>query len=809
MLRVIGGDYMKRKIAGLLSFIMLISSFSVVCGATEGKIIAFPGAEGGGMYTTGGRGCPVYIVDTLADYDPDTEEPIKGSLRDAVSEDNRMIVFNVSGVIELKDALRITKRKNLTIAGQTAPGNGITVYGYETNLSNSENIIIRYMRFRAGSKNVHEGDSMDAIWGRSMKNIMIDHVSTSWSTDETMSLYRAENMTVQWSIISESLTMSGHTKGRHGYGAIWGGVNTTYHHNLIANHTSRNPRFGGGTVEADDNEHIAQFDVRNNVVYNWGFNTAYGGGRSKLNYVFNYVKAGNGTREDVKNQLVDCGEANKPSWFYIDGNYMEGNEEVSADNSKGIYISEASAPFTTISNTPFEVEGVNSITTDTPKEAYNKVLAMAGATYPKRDAVDARVINEVKNNKGIFINLESQVGGLPFTEEIKRADDFDKDKDGIADSWELEHGLNPNKPEDGNALAKDGSGYTNIEKYINSIVDMEYAPENPEIEITSVANNEIFNENDEIILEANVDSKANIEKVEFYSDDEIIGTVYSSPYKITVDKLNSGTYHFSAKAIDINGLQTQATAVTVYVNSLSESEQWIGTDIGKPNIKGHTSVENDVITVKGAGKLKDNSDSCHFAYCILVGDGEITAKIDNMTPVDNHAFAGLMIRENIAADAKTVAVGLSHTKPYQWKEKNPLTGKETTYYRNAFSTYIAARTEKGGNIDMLEENLDSLEAAEKSGVQLINDIPFKDLDKFNGYYLKLNRTGNLFTAYISPDGENWTYLGEKTVKMSEKVYIGMAADGNKVDNNIDNLNTVEFSNIEFIGSSNANNKEVK
>lgn len=800
---------MKRKLAGILTAIMVLSSNTVINVSAENNVIAFPGAEGGGMYATGGRGCPVYIVDTLADYDPDTEEPIKGSLRDAVSEDNRMIVFNVSGVIELKDALRITKRKNLTIAGQTAPGNGITVYGYETNLSNSENIIIRYMRFRAGSKNVHEGDSMDAIWGRSMKNVMIDHISTSWSTDETMSLYRAENMTVQWSIISESLTMSGHTKGRHGYGAIWGGVNTTYHHNLIANHTSRNPRFGGGTAEADDNDHIAQFDVRNNVIYNWGFNTAYGGGRSKVNYVFNYVKAGNGTRADVVNQLVDCGEENKPGWFYINGNYMEGNAQVSEDNSKGVYVSEKSAPFTTISSTPFQVEGVNSITTDTPQEAYNKVLAMSGATYPKRDAVDARVINQVRSNTGTFINLESQVGGLPYTEEIKRADDFDKDRDGIADSWELENGLSPSKSEDALALSKDGSGYTNIEKYINSLVDMEYSPENPEIEITSIKNNEIFNEKDIIQLEASVTSENSIKEVQFYSDDKIIGTVTTEPYKFTVENFKAGTYHFSAKAIDVNDLQTQATAVTVHINSLVDSGEWLSTDIGKPNISGHTSVENNTVTVKGAGKLKENKDTCHFAYQILVGDGEITAKIDNMTPIDNHAFAGLMIRESVGSDAKTVVVGLSHTKPYQWKEKNPLTGKETTYYRNAFSAYMAARAEKGGNIDELSENLDSLEAAKKSGVQLINDIEFKNLDKFNGYYLKLNRTGNVFTAYISSDGENWTYLGKKEVKMSEKVYMGMAVDSNKVNNNIDNLNTVEFSNVKFTGDNSANVKEVK
>ncbi len=791
-----------KKILKILTALTLALNTAVcplgVMAEEDVRLPAFPGAEGGGKYTTGGRGGEVYVVTTLEDYDPDTEEPIKGSFRDAVSKDNRIIVFDVSGVIYLKNSLLITDRKNLTLAGQTAPGDGITIHGFETNVSRSQNIIMRYLRFRPGSDNVHKGDSMDAIWGRSMKDMIVDHISTSWSTDETMSLYRAENMTVQWSIVSESLAMSGHTKGRHGYGAIWGGTNATYHHNLIAHHTSRNPRFGGGTVEADDNDHIANFDVRNNVLYDWGFNCAYGGGRADLNYVFNYVIPGPGTRDSVRNRLIDCGEKNKPGRFYVNGNYMEGNEEVSRDNSKGIYISSDSAPFTTIVDKEFEMEGTRpeNLKTDTPQQAYKEVLAKVGATYPKRDALDARVIDEVKNRTGRFANVHEEVGGLPYTEEIHREADFDKDNDGIADEWEISNGLDPNDGRDSALIAE--NGYANIENYFNSLVDMDYSPDNPQISISSPSNNTIAEKGERVQIVT--ECSDTVCKLELFKGDERIDAMEVTPEMsgtavFTIDGLEDGTYYISVKATDSKGLQTQSTAVALHINEKTDMGSWKSADIGSPNIKGNLSVFKDKVRVKGAGKLQGSSDTAHFAYTVMEGNTEIIAKIDDMTAVDNHAFAGLMIRESLEPDAKTVAAGLSHTKPYEWKETDPVTGKSTSYYRNAFSAYMCGRRIKGGDFDQLSENLDSPEAAAKSGVQLKNDIAFKDLGEFLGYYFKLTRIGNRFVSYISPDGKDWTKLGEMNVTMPNKVYIGLAVDGNKVDNSLDNLNTVDFSHI--------------
>ena len=219
-----------RATAVMMAALMATSGISLptgifAYGAENNKLLAFAGAEGGGRYATGGRGYDVYVVTNLEDYGRN-DKPVEGSLRYGIEEAAKnnggtMIVFNVGGTIALKQKLTFAGRKNITLAGQTAPGDGITLSGYDTDISNSENLIIRYMRFRPGAANVHTGgDSMDALWGRDNKTFIIDHCSFSWNTDETISTYRGKDGTVQWCIISESLTVSGHSKGRHGYGGI-------------------------------------------------------------------------------------------------------------------------------------------------------------------------------------------------------------------------------------------------------------------------------------------------------------------------------------------------------------------------------------------------------------------------------------------------------------------------------------------------------------------------------------------------------------------------------------------------------------
>lgn len=770
------------------------------------EVIAFPGAEGGGRFATGGRGQEVYIITTLEDYKTG-ETPIQGSLRDAVSQDNRMIVFNVSGTIQLKERLKLDRRKNITIAGQSAPGDGITVGGYETTMNNAENVIIRYMRFRPGSDNVVEGgDSMDALWGRDVKNCMIDHVSTSWSTDETLTIYRGQDTTVQWSITNESLAMSGHTKGRHGYGMIVGGENVTYHHNLVANHTSRAPRLGGGTPGASDENHIGHFDFRNNVIYNWGFNGAYGGGYSHSNFINNYLKAGAGTRENVRDRVIDVGEKGKEGKFYVDGNYVYGYPEITADNSLGIYISEDNKNDTEILTEPIQIPGntEEALGLQSAEEAYEEVLAKVGATYPRRDALDARVIQEVKDGTGRFANKNEEVGGFPVLDVEYRADDFDTDCDGIPDEWEISNSLDPSNPEDSKELAVDGSGYTNIENYLNSLVDMDYAPTNPDVSLVTPVMNQNYTLGETITVEVDAEDNKGIAKVELFNGDKIIATKYEAPYIFEVPNLGDGTYFISAKATDTEGNATQATASVVHVNTAFESDIWRNQDIGEVDVEGSASVVDGTITVKGAGKFRGNADTAHFVYQVLKGDGEIIAKLDSVNPADHHLFSGLMIRESLDANAAAVVLGLSATKGWEYKETNAA-GKLETLYRNPWGIYLAGREVTGGNFDKLDENLDSVpdktDAGISSGVSLQRDVAFRDATNTidQGYYLKLVRTGDVFTAYSSADGKEWYRVGERTVPMGEEVYIGLAADGNQVANEIHNVNTAKFSEVEVSG----------
>lgn len=443
---------------------------------------AFPGAEGYGKNTTGGRGGRVIKVTNLNDAGA-------GSLREALTATGkRVVVFEVSGNIVLKSKIQINNG-DLTIAGQTAPGDGICIQNYEVNLA-ANNIIVRYLRFRLGDVNVATIES-DTFWGRELENIIIDHCSMSWSIDETASFYHNKNFTLQWCIIAESMNNSGHSKGAHGYGGIWGGSPASFHHNLLAHHTSRNPRFDGGLRYSNGSgTGVGKFgpdkvDYRNNVIYNWSGNSAYGGENGEYNMVNNYYKAGPSTPTNRNKRIMQVTKdvttsAPNPSLygvgygtFYITGNYVFGNATVTTNNWNGGVDYDSGLTQTMVQKAaPFT--GID-IPAHTAEQAFEMVLSYAGASY-KRDAVDTRITGEVRNGTATYkgsvsglwgiIDTQKDVGGWPTLAQTAVLKDTDGD--GMPDDWEVANKLDPNKANaEGNDLS---SGYSNIEVYINSLV---------------------------------------------------------------------------------------------------------------------------------------------------------------------------------------------------------------------------------------------------------------------------------------------------------------------------------------------------
>lgn len=451
----------------------------------DGVARAFPGAEGGGMYVTGGRGGKVYHVTKL------TDDGSEGTLRYGIEKESRplVIVFDVAGVIPLAKALKI-QNGNLTIAGQTAPGDGICLKNYNFRIAAS-NVILRFMRFRMGDEAKTEDDALNLYTGdNNIQDVIIDHCSLSWSTDECGSFYGMTNFSLQWCILSESLRNSIHEKGKHGYGGIWGGANATYHHNLLAHHDSRNPRI--------DHDYVSTLkgpvSLINNVIYNWGDNSCYGGESKpgsdfkKYNIVNNYYKPGPATASgkvrflDPTTNCKNCDSAHPdqvvPGHFYMSGNTMDGNDGYTADNWSGKATTASAGLIATIkADTFFRYEKESALSLHNAQDAFDKVVGFAGASL-KRDAVDERVTRETKDGiftfngsngsgKG-FIDTQSDVGGWPSYTGTQVTD---TDGDGIPDTIEDAWGLNKNIAADGAAVTLDKNGrYTNLEMYLHFLV---------------------------------------------------------------------------------------------------------------------------------------------------------------------------------------------------------------------------------------------------------------------------------------------------------------------------------------------------
>lgn len=438
-------------------------------------IPAFPEAEGAGTWTRGGRGGRVFVVRTLDDSGP-------GSFREALeATEPRTVVFGLAGIIHLKSPVRINY-PFITIAGQSAPGDGVCIRG-ETTEINTHDVVIRHMRFRRG--NIKRRD--DSLGGNPVGNIMVDHVSASWGLDENLTLYRhmvpmpdgrppdkrpVESITIQWSISSEALNLN-----NHAFGGTWGGRNCSFHHNLFACNTGRNPSIGMSFG----------FDFRNNVLFNWQHRTMDGGdGSSRVNVVNNYYKSGPATAGALRYRICKAQARNARDrypgfgkWF-VDGNFVDGFPEITANNWAGGVQYDASVTIRKDGKEEVIPAGSEDkvrsheefshapVRTESAIAAFESVLAHSGATLPKRDAVDLRVIEAVRTGKPVYqngiIELPDDVGGWP----VYTADSVspDVDGDGMPDNWERRFNLSPGDPKDAGA-DPDMDGYSNIEEFLN------------------------------------------------------------------------------------------------------------------------------------------------------------------------------------------------------------------------------------------------------------------------------------------------------------------------------------------------------
>ncbi len=436
-----------QRVLGIAVVVLFVGWASAHAVSTD-TTPAFPGAEGCGATTPGGRGGRVIEVTNLNDSGP-------GSLRAACeAEGPRIVVFQVAGLISLEQPIYV-RNPFLTLAAQTAPGDGICLRNYALSVA-THDVIIRYLRSRAGDQGGRQEDCIDLAHGSS--RAILDHCSATWSIDEALSLSgNVKDVTVQWCLIAEALDSSRHPKGEHGYGTL-GRANgpVTMHHNLWAHNHARNPRMGDNYGRPP----FPMFDFRNNVIYDFG-PTCSGltQGNFPVNYVANYIRSGPSSKAKYP---IEVGTPSRLR-FFIRDNIVDGNDRLTGDNS--LFFSRVEAGGVRQVEVVAEPFDMPAVTTQSAPQAYESVLAGVGASLPVRDAVDARIVDTVRNRTGSIIDSQEQVGGWPAYRSAPAR--VDRDHDGMPDEWEKRYGLDPNDPADGSA-DKNRDGYTNVEEYLNN-----------------------------------------------------------------------------------------------------------------------------------------------------------------------------------------------------------------------------------------------------------------------------------------------------------------------------------------------------
>ncbi len=737
---------------------------------TAQKLDAFPGAEGGGRYTLGARGAEtvsVYHVTNLNDSG-------SGSLRDAVSQPGRIVVFDISGIIELDSKLTFNA-PYITVLGQTAPGDGITITGYDAEVK-ADNIILRYLRIRPTD---NRGGEPDGLGGRWVHDIVLDHCSVSWGVDEMLTLYAgslekegkevSRNITVQYCLSAESLRMSNHIKGAHGYGGIVGGTNATYHHNLFAHHDSRNPRF---------DRNLKSTDFVNNVIYDWGNNSAYGAEPysynkqeqfstpeyvSNINIRNNAYRFGPSTKDNIRSKIFEATNDGKAEYngemlktnAYINGNCVSGNDAATRDNTASEeYVMNRDK--LNLLDAPVDM-GEYTINMQSAEEAFSEVLDNVGATLPRRDAIDARIVSDVTRGTGRIINREEEVGGLTGIESETRV--FE-----IPAEWKAEHGM-------GNASETDRapSGYTWIEEYVNYMTAQHDIPRNPiiTVEAPATASTEktydltgnrgfwtISKEGQPVKYKASAYASKNIsiDKIELYDGTEKITETEGGSIDYDMN-LAPGAHYITSKAYSSSGEKTTSDTSIIYVKGAGAKKT---AEIGITPYSGEGAVwEKDGKTyIGGSGKIGGTSDSVDFDMHYTSGDFTYTAKIEDIPKFENGALNGIMFRESMDSDSRMIMISDG------WKK----------YGENITVPY---RLEKGGELE-----IGWLRDAEGKDISNSDyDIEKNPLPK----YMKIERRGDTLTVAVSDDGADWTNNTRQPRSFdisgwSKNAYVGLAVD---------------------------------
>lgn len=836
--RVSGYNYKDMNNASATAFGSYETKFKTPAGSTT---LAFPTVEGGGSYSVGGRGTAakqgdVYTVTNLSDS---VSDPQPGSLRyglkrmDRSDKDTsypRTIVFAVGGTIHIDPAASKLNRgwdigSNTTIMGQTAPGEGITLAGGTIKIS-GENIIIRYLRGRLGSGYDRDGGVLSG------KNVVVDHCTFSWGVDETFSPKEMINSSIQYSIITNGLAVvnkngdnngddelaSGESEGKHGMATITNGYETSLTHNLYANCGTRMPRFEGAFTY-NYNKYTNAMEFSNNVIYNWGHNSGYGGdrGEAKVNFTNNYYKPGVNTLEKVKTQIFDCdidgNYGGVKSSYYIGGNVMESSAEVTADNTKG---------FRDLNGCAYQltspVELAVKYNAENANDAYTHVLDSVGASY-RRDAIDARLIDDVKDGTGSFINDQAEAGG--WSERTWTSDKVDTDNDGIPDSEEAKFGCDPNKA-DSTVIITDASskyfGYTPLEAYCYDLLgewDAKYGYElksdvtNPDIEITSIIDNET-NENilnkDCTNLYVGKSYTAKFSNAEgkntLMLNDEVIGSTSDSAISIsfTPNANEIGNKYLAVKSlvgdkegislgVPVSIIDAEGSAPFFDIKTQVKSSDGLninfdGLSVDKLTSDGAVTVGS--VYMQGAGRVgytnalgSQYGDEFYFNGTKVSGDYTITAKVDNWAKIDYFQKAGIMIRKDINDD-------------------------KSEFYMNAFTMLKGEDYE--GSTDVLGKSIcarDLVSFARKTdGAGVITGtgilgIPHKRISEGDNYgWMRIEKVGDKITTYGSLDGENWSKLQEYTCSFgSGEYYIGFAIEGAQDTATKTNINKALFTNV--------------